>query len=604
MLGPQPLLFTIIPQSLPEKIFAPKVSQQDSALLFTPLDDIVVNPPALTSTPASSAGERSPTHLLPVDPGLTNKNNSANLPTPINHKCLAEFLVGYDTDLADKVLTGFTQGFPIHCEENAKNVELKNHFSIEQNPDVVRDLITNEVKAGRCNGPFRNKPFSTFHVSPLKLQPKKDPGKFRLIHNLSAPYDEQSINANILPNNTIVQYASIQNAIQLIQQLGPNCYLAKSDIKSAYRLVPVSPSDYSKLGFKFEGSYYYDKCLAQGCASSCRTFEMFSSALEWILKEKLSVKYCVHVLDDFLFLGKTYDECASYLSAWESLCNSLSVPLAPNKTVGPSQNIIFLGIELSSKEMIAKLPHDKLSLYNEKLSVLIGKRKTTLQNMQSVIGCLQFATSVILPGKAFVRRLVNTTLGVKKPFHFVTLNEEARADIRMWFVFFKYHNGKTIFLSQVKESSVSLNLFSDACKKACAATFKSCWFVIEFPDTWQGKNIAFLEFYPIVVALQVFGKLLSNRCIIFHCDNKAIVDVINKQSCKDVELMKLMRHMVLTAMKYNIKFTSKHVPGKNNFLADALSRLQVTPQLLETFRMNSSPVPIPNHLLPLNFKFI
>ena len=105
-----------------------------------------------------------------------------------------------------------------------------------------------------------------------------------------------------------------------------------------------------------------------------------------------------------------------------------------------------------------------------------------------------------------------------------------------------------------------------------------------------------------VSALQIFGVQLSNRNIVFHCDNKAIVDVINKQSCKDVELMKLMRCMVLTAMQYNIKFTAMHVPGKDNILADALSRLQVSPHLLAIFGMNGSPVPVPAHLQPHNFK--
>ena len=185
--------------------------------------------------------------------------------------------------------------------------------------------------------------------------------KGRLIHHLSAPYDEKSINENICNENTSVQYASIQDAITIIQQLGPHCYMAKSDIKSAYRLIPVSPADYPKLGLKFDGFYYFDKCLTQGCASSCKTSEMFSTALEWILKKKYGVKYCLHVLDDFLFLGKSYEEYTKYLSAWESLCKVLSVPLAAGKTMGPLTNIIFLGIELCSENMLAKLPPDKLS---------------------------------------------------------------------------------------------------------------------------------------------------------------------------------------------------------------------------------------------------
>ena len=159
-----------------------------------------------------------------------------------------------------------------------------------------------------------------------------------------------------------------------------------------------------------------------------------------------------------------------------------------------------------------------------------------------------------------------------------------------------------MFLSLFSGNSNSLNMNSDASKLACAATFGSKWFVITFPPEWQSKNIAFLEFYPIVVALNVFGLKISNRRVIFHCDNAAIVHVINKQTCKDSDIMCLTRQFVLTAMQYNVKFNAIHVPGKQNLLADALSRLQVSPQLLIKFGMEDKAIIVPTHLLPNNFK--
>ena len=54
--------------------------------------------------------------------------------------------------------------------------------------------------------------------------------------------------------------------------------------------------------------------------------------------------------------------------------------------------------------------------------------------------------SVIISGRTFVRRLIDTTIWVKKPSHSVTLNDGTTADIKMWLTFFKFHNGKTIFI--------------------------------------------------------------------------------------------------------------------------------------------------------------
>ena len=422
-----------------------------------------------------------------------------------------------------------------------------------------------------------------------------------MIQNLSAPYDQNSINYHISEESSKVTYASIQDAISIIQALGPNCFLAKSDIKSAFRLIPMHPSDYPKLGFMYNGQYYFDRCLAQGCSSSCRIFERFSTALEWILKHKFRVKHICHVLDDFLFLAITFLECMRFLESWKELCKLLGIPLALDKTFDPAQIMIFLGIELSTIEMIARLPVDKLIAYRKQLQDLLHSRTVKLKVMQSAIGILQFSTSVITPGKAFVRRLIDTTLGIKKPFHYVTLSADAKKDIQMWYSFFKYHNGKTLFLDKTHDSE-TLNLFSDASKKACAATFKDAWFVIEFPESWFKKNITFLEFFPILIAVDIFGIQMANQRITFDCDNKAVCSIITKQSSKDPGIMVLMRKLVMVLMQYNIKFKAVHVPGKLNHLPDALSRLQVTPHLLRKYSMQEKPVPVPARLMPVNFR--
>ena len=194
-------------------------------------------------------------------------------------------------------------------------------------------------------------------------------------------------------------------------------------------------------------------------------------------------------------------------------------------------------------------------------------------------------------------------MSIKKPFHFVTLNSEAQADLAMWEGFLKSHNGKSIFLPQAESTSDSLHLFSDSSSKACAVVFGKDWFMVPFPVSWQKKNIAFLELYPIVLAVHVFSDMLSNSRICFHTDNEAISIVINKQSAKDSEIMKLVRPLVLCCMKYNIKFRSKHISGILNVLPDRLSRsLQVDPRLLQKFGMSPIPTHVPTALLPSNWR--
>ena len=89
----------------------------------------------------------------------------------------------------------------------------------------------------------------------------------------------------------------------------------------------------------------------------------------------------------------------------------------------------------------------------------------------------------------------------------------------------------------------------------------------------------------------------------FYTDNEAISIVINKQTAKDNDLMRLVRPLVWICMKHNIKFRSRHIPGKLNVLADRLSRsFQVDPQLLRQHGMNPAVAKFPPALLPSNWR--
>ena len=49
-----------------------------------------------------------------------------------------------------------------------------------------------------------------------------------------------------------------------IKLAGPGFFLAKTDIKNAFRIIPIHPRDYHLLGIKWNGSYYYDHCIPMG----------------------------------------------------------------------------------------------------------------------------------------------------------------------------------------------------------------------------------------------------------------------------------------------------------------------------------------------------
>ncbi len=282
-------------------------------------------------TPCTSVGATA-THLEEVDRMIRLAKQGKMLPTPLN---LAEFerlLSGYDEIKRQYVLDGLKYGFKLEYKGIVATTQCRNHPSIMENIEAVRALIQEDLDQGRIVGPFNEPPFQHLHLSPISLRPKSTPGKFRLIHNLSSPYNFASINSNILQEDRTVTYESISTIIQVILNLGRNTNLAKTDIKSAFRLIPVHYNDYHLLGFHFEGKLYFDRCLSMGSASSCRVFEEVATAINWILRNKFGLLNSYHYLDDFCLVEEDYYQCKYALETLQVVFKRLGVPIAVDKT--------------------------------------------------------------------------------------------------------------------------------------------------------------------------------------------------------------------------------------------------------------------------------
>ena len=84
-------------------------------------------------------------------------------------------------------------------------------------------------------------------MSPVGLIPKSEPNKWRLIVNLLYPHGH-SINDGVSSELASVSYASVDDAVQLILQLGKGSEFVKLDLKQAYRQVSIHPYDHHLFG--------------------------------------------------------------------------------------------------------------------------------------------------------------------------------------------------------------------------------------------------------------------------------------------------------------------------------------------------------------------
>jgi len=92
-----------------------------------------------------------------------------------------------------------------------------------------------------------------------------------------------SINDGVDPALCSIRYASMDDAVSIIQKLGRGTRLAKVDLKEAYRAVPVSPEDCPLLGMHWKESVYIDTALPIGLCSAPKIFSALADGLIYLV---------------------------------------------------------------------------------------------------------------------------------------------------------------------------------------------------------------------------------------------------------------------------------------------------------------------------------
>ena len=164
-----------------------------------------------------------------------------------------------DRRKVDYVLNGLRFGFHLGFQPHLCKLKsaASNCPSANEHPAVIDEYLKKEVSLGRVFGPTHAPPLQNLHVSRFGVIPKKG-NAWRLILDLSFPV-EHSVNDGIDKDDFSFQYCTVKHAINLIIKTGKGALMGKVDIKSAYRIIPVNPSDRYLLGMHWKGKYYVSR---------------------------------------------------------------------------------------------------------------------------------------------------------------------------------------------------------------------------------------------------------------------------------------------------------------------------------------------------------
>ena len=502
-----------------------------------------------------------------------------------------------DQAFAHYVLEGIEHGFHVGFDHAASlTPSTRNMPSAGAHPDVITGYIATELAAGRMHGPFPPGQIPGVHINRMGVVPKGHvPGKWRLITDLSHP-EGASVNDGIRRDLCSLRYTSVEIVATAAQRLGAGALLAKIDIKSAYRLVPVHPLDRPLLGVQWSGAYYVDGALPFGLRSAPKIFTAVADALQWVMVDK-GVSAIDHYLDDFITMGPAgSQECRENLDRILATCSELGVPLAADKLEGPSTCLTFLGIEIDTRSGQLRLPADKLGRLKELLAQWYPRRSCRRRELESLVGTLHHACCVVKPGRTFLRRVIDLLRlpSATRGHHHIRLNREFRADLCWWNTFASHWNGVAI-IPCLAEPAFSVT--TDASGSwGCGGWSGHSWFQLEWSREARNRSISFKELFAGLLAATVWGRRWRGHRVRWLCDNQPAVFAVNQRSCRDGQMMGLVRCLFFVEAWFGFEMVASHLPGRENTLADDLSRNRRSAFLLKAHQSDGDPTPLPSGL--------
>lgn len=492
-----------------------------------------------------------------------------------NNRCLSDLkLERWRCELVNDVdehflLNGIEHGFKlVDRTEVTEPVDMKNHPSCftKSNKKKVEKLIRSEIDAGRYV-PIGRKPLI---CSPLAAIAKDD-GSVRLIHDASRPHNV-ALN-DYADIHTEVHYEHVKDALKLIE---PGSYCCKIDLKSAYRSVGIDPSQYHMTGIQWQFSgdnkatYMVDTRLMMGATKAPAIFHRLTQAVKRCM-DKRGFKLVVY-LDDFLVVAPNYDTCLKGQHVLIALLRDLGFAISWPKVVGPTQKLVFLGIEINTNEMTVALPSQKVNALQELLFGFRTKKRASCKQLQSLAGKLNWACQVIKCGRSYVRSIFDAIKPLCMPYHKARLSDTLKEDIQWWIMALKTSPGKAVFYNP----EVHVVQF-DASNGGSGFVYNNDWGYVDWrcdAPQLQGVHINCKETISAVFAARRWASLWRDSKVVFCTDNKTAKSCIVKGTAKNPQLLPWVRELHMYSVLYNFEIDACWIPGVNNVLPDAISRLR------------------------------
>ena len=277
-----------------------------------------------------------------------------------------------------------------------------------QIPRVV-DALASFTKVGHVAGPLFNTDRLQYKVNPI-MAIKKPGDHVRIVANLKHP-PGRSFNDGIPVerlDDWVVTMTAAPGFAKKIVYAGRNSFNACSDLKDAYKMLPVTLRQRRLQAYHFCGALFVELKMMFGDGMACQFFDKLHYAILHAFEYPMSPFPPVaqgRTVDDIpsVVPFEAKEALMQFVQAYRSALRSLNIEAAPDdpthtKAFDCSHVGEVLGTVFNTEIFTWALPYDKLySLVTSLRDIASDKPRHSLRELQSVVGKLNHISQMCPP---------------------------------------------------------------------------------------------------------------------------------------------------------------------------------------------------------------
>ena len=393
------------------------------------------------------------------------------------------------------------------------------------------------------------------------LTPKKNSPKFRAILDLS------SLNTYIVKEKFKMDTA--ESIRDLLQQ---GDWTTSIDLSDAYHHIPIHPCHRKYLRFKFKGIIYQYKVLVMGLTTSPKVFTRTNVGVRQFLQQ-----HGVHMhqyLDDWLIYHHNQQTVHVHTQVLLFVLYHLGWIVNMEKSdLVPKQTFQHLSYQFFLEQGKVAPTEERWEKIQTKILQFLEHPISTAQKWQSLLGLLVATEKLVPLGMLHVRPFQLGLLNQWSPLRglqsdTLPISQTVRQALVWW-----THKQNVMVGVPLRPPKPTLEIFTDASLTGFGGTLNGQEVSGKWNETEKQWHINVLELLGIWKVLKHFQNQIQGSSILVASDNTTAVAYINKQGgTRSMSLMQLTEEVLLWLDAHQITVIGRHIPGKLNVLADALSR--------------------------------